>query len=213
MTDARQFSPSTARNREAILEVLCRVLPSTGTVLEIASGTGEHAAFFAPRLPHLFWQPSDIDSAALASIEAWRTCVDAPNLRPVVMVDAAAQPWSVGEAAAGGAIDRPDAMFSANMVHIAPWVAAQGLLAEAGRLLAPGAPLVLYGPFKVSGRHTAPSNEAFDASLRARNTAWGVRDREALATEAALRGLALEETVQMPANNLILVFRKAPAVV
>ena len=198
MTDARHFAPATARNREPIFEVLSRLLPPSGTVLEIASGSGEHAAWFAPRLPHLVWQPSDADSRALASIAAWAEDVGAANLRAPLHLDAAVPPWPVAEPVA--------AIFNANMIHISAWATALGLLAEAGRLLAIGGKLILYGPFKVDGQHTAPSNEAFDQSLRERNPAWGVRDRTVVAEAAARHGLLLDEIVAMPANNQILVF-------
>jgi SAM-dependent methyltransferase len=201
--DLRRFAPATERNRQPILDVLRRVLPATGTVLEIASGTGEHAAYLAPRLPDLLWQPTDADPDALASIEAWRRHTAAPNLRPAIALDAATPPWPLPTGLA------PAAIFNANMIHIAPWAAALGLFAEAGRLLAPGAPLVLYGPFRVGGEHTAPSNAAFDESLRAREPAWGVRDRLVVAEVAARHALMLAEIVDMPANNLTLVFRKA----
>jgi SAM-dependent methyltransferase len=202
--DLRRFAPATERNRQPIFDVLRRVLPATGTVLEIASGTGEHAAFMAPRLPDLLWQPTDPDPDALASIDAWRRHTGAPNLRPPLALDAASPPWPLPAGLS------PAALFNANMIHIAPWAAALGLFAEAGRLLAPGAPLVLYGPFCVGGAHTAPSNAAFDESLRARDPAWGVRDRLVVAETAARHGLLLDEIVEMPANNLILVFRRAP---
>ena len=198
--DLRRFAPATGRNREPILAVLRRVLPAEGTVLEIASGTGEHAAFFAPHFPHLAWQPTDLDPDALTSIDAWREFTGAANVRAARHLDASLPPWPVD--------DPPAAMFNANMIHIAPWTAALGLLNEAGRLLAPGAPLVLYGPFMNGGRPTAPSNAAFDASLRHRDPAWGVRDRETVVEIAARNGLVLSEAVDLPANNQILIFRK-----
>lgn len=200
--DARRYAPATSRNREPILAVLTRVLPRRGTVLEVASGTGEHAAWFASRLPELVWQPSDLDPQALQSIEAWRAAEGAPNLRSPILLDAATPPWPVEEP--------PAAIFSANMIHISPWAATLGLLAEAGRVLLSGGQLVLYGPFMVEGRHTAPSNEDFDRSLRDRDPRWGVRDREVIVALALEHGLELRECVSMPANNLTLIFARSP---
>jgi len=193
------LSPAAARNREPILAVLRRVLPERGTVLEIASGTGEHAAFFASHLPRITWQPSDIDPQALASIEAHRANANAPNLPAPVVLDATAQDWPVTQA---------EAIVSINMIHIAPWSAAEGLMRGAARVLAPGRVLYLYGPFKENGQHTAPSNEAFDQSLRARDPAWGVRDTGEVSDLAAKHGLAFVERVAMPSNNLSIVFKR-----
>jgi len=199
--DARRFAPATARNRQPILEVLQRVLPAEGTVLEVASGTGEHAAFFTPRLPEgLRWQPTEAESEALAGIDAHARESGCARILPAVRLDAAAEDWPVDEAAA---------VFCCNMIHIAPWAAAEGLFAGAGRLLPPGAPLVLYGPFKREGQHTAPSNEAFDKSLHERDSRWGVRCLDEDVTPLAARtGFELDEIALMPANNLTLVFRK-----
>jgi SAM-dependent methyltransferase len=190
-------SPAAARNRGPILGVLRRVLPPTGTVLEVASGTGEHAVHFAAGLPDVTWQPTDRDPEALRSISAHRVAAGLPNLLAPMELDVTAAAWPV---------ERADAVVSINMIHIAPWPAAEGLVAGAARLLAPGGVLFLYGPFREDGRHTA-SNAAFDDSLRARNPEWGVRDlRDA---EALIRrhGFGLAETVAMPANNLSVVFR------
>lgn len=176
---------------------LAALLPAQGLVLEVASGSGEHCAWLAPRFPALDWQPSDPDAAALASIAAW--CEGQANVRPPLMLDAAATDWPVTGA---------DAIFCANMVHIAPWAAALGLMAGAGRVLAPGAPLILYGPFRRAGVATAPSNEAFDQSLRARDPAWGLRALEDVDAVAAVQGLALEQVIDMPANNLMVVWRR-----
>jgi len=192
-------SPSVARNRDPILAALCRVLPPTGTVLEIASGTGEHAVYFAAALPHLIWQPSDQDGKALRSIAAHRANSDLPNLLAPLSLDVAASGWPIEQA---------DAVVAINMVHISPWRATQGLLAGAGRILPPGGVLYLYGAYKENGTHTAPSNEAFDADLRRRNPEWGVRDREAIAELAASHGLTLVARIPMPASNLSLVFRR-----
>ena len=196
------LSPAVARNRDPILAVLRRVLPDRGTVLEIASGTGEHAAYFAAQLPYLVWQPSDVDPEALASIEAHREAANSPNLRAPVTLDVTAPVWPVTQT---------DAVVSMNMIHISPWTAAQGLIAGAARLLAAGAPLYLYGPFKENGKHTAPSNAAFDASLKARDPRWGVRDLDDVRALAASRGFEFVERVAMPANNLSLVFRRRAA--
>ena len=194
-----QLSPAVARNRDPILAVLRRHLPAQGTVLEIASGTGEHAAYLAPQFPHLVWQPTDVDPDALASIEAHRAAAGAPNLRAPIALDVTAPAWPV---------TRADAVVSINMIHISPWAAAQGLMAGAARLLPAGGVLYLYGPFKENGEHTAPSNAAFDASLRARDPQWGVRDIGEVRALADSHGFDFVERVAMPANNLSLVFRR-----
>jgi SAM-dependent methyltransferase len=193
-------SPSVARNRDPILSVLRRVLPRTGQVLEIASGTGEHAVHFAAALPHLMWQPTDRDDQALKSIAAHRAASGLPNLLAPLVLDAAAPEWPVG---------RADAIVAINMVHISPWRATQGLMAGAGHILPPGGVLYLYGAYKENGANTAPSNEAFDLDLRRRNPEWGVRNLEVVADLARKHGLGLVERVQMPANNLSLVFRRS----
>jgi SAM-dependent methyltransferase len=193
-------APAVARNREPILSVLRGVLPARGLVLEVASGTGEHAAFFAAALPDLVWQPSDPDPDHRRSIAAHRALSGLPNLRSPLELDAAAPEWPA---------DRAGAVVAINMVHIAPWAATAGLMAGAGRILGEGGLLFLYGPFKEGGAHTAPSNAAFDESLRARDPEWGVRDREVVEAEADRRGLVLAERVAMPANNLSLIFRRA----
>lgn len=195
----KRHAPATERNREPLLAVLREVLPTSGRVLEVASGTGQHAAWFARALPHLVWQPTDVDAESLESIEAWRTEEGPPNLLPPRRLDAGAEAWP--ETAA-------DVILNVNMIHIAPWTACQGLMRGAGRVLPPGGLLVLYGPYFVEGRDTAPSNLEFDASLRARNPAWGVRSLEAVTAEAALHGLERERVVDMPSNNLTVVFRK-----
>jgi len=204
MADARRHAPATARNREPILAVLSRVLPARGLVLEIASGSGEHAVAFAARLPGLRFQPSDADPQALASIEAWRVDAGVGNVLPALALDVEALPWALP-----AGIGAPDAILCINMIHIAPWSACLALLEGSSQWLAPGAPLVLYGPYREEGRHTAPSNEVFDASLRERDPAWGVRDLESVSAEAAARGFALEEVVAMPANNRTVVLRRA----
>lgn len=198
MTD-RSIAPSAERNAGPIRAVLERVLPSSGLVLEVASGTGQHAVHMARAVPHLTWQPSDPDPLARRSIAAWREEAALPNLRAPIALDAAAEPWPIGEA---------DAVVCINMIHIAPWQAALGLFRGAGRVLPDGGLLFLYGPYRFHGSFTAPSNAEFDASLRARDPAWGVRDLDDLEPAAAAAGLRLEETVPMPANNHSLVFRR-----
>jgi SAM-dependent methyltransferase len=199
MTDQRAYAPATGRNREAILEVLKRILPASGRVLELSAGTGEHAVFFAGALPHLTWQPSDVDARALLSIAAHREASNLGNLRPPLTIDAAAPVWQ---------IDRADAIVCINMIHIAPWAACAGLMAGAARTLPPGGVLYLYGPYKEGGAHTAQSNLRFDLDLRMRNPDWGVRDMENVVAQAAEQGLRHSETVAMPANNRSPVFVK-----
>ncbi len=199
-SDRRLYFPHVARNREPILEVLRRVLPRQGLVLEIASGGGEHAAYFASNLPGVIWQPTDANSEMFESIAAHRAAAGVANLLEPLHLDVAAEQWPV---------ERVDAMVCCNMIHIAPWAATEGLIAGAGRTLRRGAPLYLYGPFKVEGRHTAPSNEDFDTSLRARNPLWGVRDLTDVSSLAKRHGFALAETVPMPANNFSVIFRRA----
>jgi len=194
---ARRHAPATERNREPIAAVLGEELPDRGLVLEVASGSGEHAAFFAERFPDLTWQPSDPDDDALASIAEW--CAGMANVLPPIALDAAEADWPVAAA---------DAILCINMVHISPWKATLGLMAGAGQLLAPGAPLILYGPYRQRGVPTAESNEAFDVSLNTRNPAWGLRHVEEVSAAAAARGLLLDRIVTMPANNLSLVFRR-----
>jgi len=199
-SSARRHAPAAARNREPILAVLRRVLPPTGLVVEIASGSGEHAVHFARALPHLEFQPSDPDPDSRASIDAWRRHEALPNVRPAVALDATAATWP---------IEAPAAFSCCNMIHIAPWEAGLGLLRGAGRFLAPGHPLVLYGPFRRAGRHTAPSNERFDESLRERDARWGVRDLDEVVAEAQKQSLELDEIVEMPANNLTVILRRS----
>ena len=200
MTDARHHAPATERNREPILAILREALPARGTVLEIASGTGEHAIHFAAALPGLTFQPSDPDLDALASIRAWAVAAKLNNVRPPLLLDASAADWP---------IDHAEAILCINMIHISPWEATMGLFAGAARRLGDGAPLYLYGPYRRAGVATAPSNEAFDASLKARDPRWGLRDLDAVTALAAERGFTLERIVDMPANNLSLLFRKA----
>ena len=197
--DSRQFAPATQRNREPILAILREELPVRGLVLEVASGTGEHAVHFVHALPHLQWQPSDPSSEALASIAAWRETEGTSNLLAPVELDAASDDWPVTSA---------DAMVCINMVHISPWAATEGLMRGAGRLLPSGAPLILYGPYRRAGHELEPSNAAFDERLKARDPRWGLRELEELAQCAAAKGLGLSKVVEMPANNLTVVFRK-----
>ena len=194
----KRFAPATERNREPIRDVLARVLPGAGTVLEIASGTGEHAVAFAQAFPALTWLPSDADPAALASIAAWRAEAGLPNLAAPIELDATGA-WPALASAA---------IVCINMVHISPWPATEALFANAGRVLATGGVVYLYGPYRFSGAFTSESNAAFDRSLRARDPRWGVRDVDELVTTAHASGLALVETIAMPANNHSLIFRR-----
>ncbi|KPH64795.1 DUF938 domain-containing protein [Novosphingobium sp. ST904] len=199
MNDARRHAPAVARNRDPILAVLRGALPSSGLVLEIGSGTGEHAVHFARAMTGRDWQPTDPDAAARASIEGWRETERLPNLLAPLELDAAAQDWPVESA---------DAIVCINMVHISPWQSALGLVAGAGRLLPAGAPLVLYGPYRRAGHAIEPGNAAFDEDLKRRNPEWGLRLLEDVADIAAVRGLDLERVISMPADNLSVVFRK-----
>jgi SAM-dependent methyltransferase len=194
----KRHAPATERNRDPIAAVLREVLPPSGLVLEVASGTGEHAAYFARLFPALDWQPSDPDPNALTSIESWAADAGAPNLLPPVELDAAGT-WP---------IERADAVVCINMVHISQWAATLGLMAGAARLLPPGGPLILYGPYRRSEVETAESNEAFDRSLKARNPGWGLRDLSQVSAAAEAEGLALQSVIEMPANNLTVVFRR-----
>ncbi|MBL8698451.1 MAG: DUF938 domain-containing protein [Alphaproteobacteria bacterium] len=206
-TDARISAPATERNREPILAVLARVLAPrggaagfAGDVLEIASGTGQHVAFFAARLPALSFQPSDPDAERRASIAAWVAEAGVGNVRAPLDLDVMHEPWPVAHPVA--------AILCINMIHISPWEATLALMRGAGRWLPPGAPLYVYGPFMREGRHTAPSNAAFDADLRGRDPRWGVRNLETVSEVAHAHGLSLDEVVEMPANNLSVVFRR-----
>ncbi|WP_287940106.1 DUF938 domain-containing protein [Sphingopyxis sp.] len=195
----KRHAPATLRNRDAIAAVLGDWLPASGTVLEVASGSGEHAVHFAAAFPKLDWQPSDPDPAALASIAAWSAEAGLPNIAAPLHLDASAPDWPLGHA---------DALLCINMVHISPWAATLGLFAGAARLLGPGAPLILYGPYLEADVATADSNLAFDESLRSRNPAWGLREVEAVIDAAAPHGFRFAERRTMPANNLMLLFRK-----
>lgn len=205
MNDERQFAPATQRNREPILEILQRILPSTGTILEIASGTGEHAVFFAPRLSGQKWLPTDINYLSLASISAWLKYEPSDNIYPPILLDVSANIWPVE--VEQQYLREITAIVSINMIHIAPWSACLGLMAGAGRILPENGILYLYGPFKQKGQHTAPSNAAFDEMLKSQNAAWGVRDLDDVIAVAEKHNLQWRETILMPANNLSVVFQ------
>jgi Protein of unknown function (DUF938) len=200
--DGRLYAPAAARNREPILDVLRRHLPSRGLVLEVASGSGEHVAHFAKSSgPDLIFQPSDPDPGARTSIDAWATALDLDNIRPAIGLDVSSDRWPISYA---------DAMLCINLIHIAPWTAAIGLMRGAADILPIGGVLFLYGPFRRNGHHTAPSNQAFDRDLRTRNPAWGVRDLEAVAALAKAHGFAQPVVEETPANNLSLIFLRMP---
>jgi len=205
--DARLYAPATQRNREPILGILARVLPARGALLEIASGTGEHAAWLAAQLPGLTFQPSDPLPAHRASIAAWVASSGLPNLRAPLALDVTTADWEKGE----GIPRDLAAILCINLIHIAPWAAALGLLRGAGAALGAGRLLYLYGPYRRGGEHTAPSNAAFDRSLHAQDPAWGVRDLEAVAAAAEGAGFDLDEVVPMPANNLSVILRRRAA--
>jgi hypothetical protein len=194
VNDPRRHSAAAERNKAPILEILRRILPPRGFVLEIASGTGQHVAHFAPALPRLEWQPSEVDPDLRASIRSWTLGLE--NVREPLALDVHARPWP---------IERADAVVCCNMIHITPWDTTLALF-EGARLLA-AKTMFLYGPYRRDGDHTSPSNAAFDADLRARDARWGVRDMEAVADVAAVNGFVLEEVVAMPANNFSLVMR------
>lgn len=196
---ARRSAPAALRNREPIARVLSEWLPQKGLVLEIASGTGEHAAYFALVFRGLDWQPTDVHADALSSIAAWREEVQLTNLLPPLILDASSADWP---------IERADAVLSINMVHISPWASALGLLAGAARVLRRDAPLILYGPWLKDDIITAKSNLAFDVDLKRRDAEWGLRRVEDFAAAAAKCGLRFEETRAMPANNLMLLLRR-----
>lgn len=197
---AKRHAPATMRNRDVIGDVLARELPEVGVVLEVASGSGEHAVYFAERFPNLVWRPSDPDPEALASINAYRTEYASENVREPVMVDAAADDWPVQSV---------DAVLCINMVHISPWSATEGLFANAAKLLDTGAPLILYGPYFEAGVEPAPSNLAFDQSLKSRDPLWGIRNLAEIDAVAAHTGFTRSARYAMPANNLMLIYRRA----
>ena len=200
--DQRMFSPSAARNSAPILEFIKSVLPTTGLVLEIGCGTGEHAVCFAQAMPNLIWQPSDTDTDARASTASWIKYVGLKNVLTPLDINVCSTLWGVEETAPF------DAIISINMIHIAPWAASLGMFAGAGRLLCDAGLLILYGPFMRGGVHNAVSNADFDASLKARNPSWGVRDLDDLEHVGEASGLSLHEMIEMPSNNAIVVFSK-----
>jgi SAM-dependent methyltransferase len=195
--DERETAPSAERNKGPILDVMRRVLPARGAVLEIGSGSGQHVAHFAAALPLLEFQPSELDTARHASIRAWTRGLR--NVKPPIELDVTRRPWPV---------DAADAIICINVIHISPWAATLKLMQGAAAILPAGGVLVTYGPYRRDGRHTAPSNEEFDASLRSRNSEWGVRDMEEVEAAANRAGLRLEEVVPMPANNFTMVLRR-----
>ncbi|NJR70757.1 MAG: DUF938 domain-containing protein [Synechococcales cyanobacterium CRU_2_2] len=207
--DARRFAPATERNREPILAILDTVLPPSGTVLEISSGTGEHAVFFAPRLQRLRWQPSELDPLLRDSILAWMRLFPAQNLLPPLDLDVRRSPWPIkmpdqkGQSLA----EAITAIVNINMIHIAPWEACQALFSGAERVLPDGGIVYLYGPYKCRDYPTAASNLAFDQSLRDRNSAWGLRDLETVVALAQAHHLKLHQVIEMPANNLSVIFQ------
>lgn len=198
----KQTWPAPERNKQPILDVLSRTLPKRASVLEIASGSGQHAAFFAAQQPGWTWQPSDHDAENLASIAAWVTESQLPNLRAPIRVDVLEADWQLSEA------EPLDAIFCANMIHIAPWACCLGLIQGAARYLRSGGRLALYGPFMLAGEHTSESNATFDASLKARDAAWGIRDADQVIALCAEVDLRLVERAAMPANNQTLVFER-----
>ncbi len=207
--DARQYAPAAERNRQPILAVLQRVLPQTGTILEIASGTGQHAAYFAPQLQPRHWFPSDCNPRAFESINAWRIDSGCQTLYSPIFLDVTVTPWLLEEGEHSELNSHPiSGIVNINMIHIAPWSACLGLMAGAGRILPRTGILYLYGPFKREGEHTAPSNAAFDQSLRTSNPQWGVRDLEAVIEVAQAEGLQVKEVIEMPANNLSVIFEQ-----
>ena len=200
--DARQYAPATRRNREPILEILLEVLRRQSTVLEIASGTGEHAVYFASKLKSCRWIPSDTNVMSWDSIMAWKKAESVENLTPPLAIDVTQARWQRQVA------EEVDAIVNINMIHIAPWEACLGLMEGAREILSPGGILYLYGPYKRNGEHTAISNVKFDRSLRDRNPLWGVRDLEAVVEAAAAQNLSLERVIEMPANNLSVIFSR-----
>jgi SAM-dependent methyltransferase len=199
LKDGELESPAAERNKQPILDAIRPWLPAAGTVLEIASGTGQHVAHFARALPALDWQPTEPDARLLAAATRRVSSAGLANLRAPLRLDVLESDWPVAAAAA---------VVCINMIHIAPWAATEALIEGAARVLASGGPLCLYGPFRRGGRHTAPSNEAFDQSLRARNPEWGVRDLDEVERRARRCGFELAEVVSMPANNLTVVLTR-----
>ena len=202
----KRFAPATERNREPLLEVLKQHLPEHGTVLEVAAGTGQHAAFFAPRLTPRWWLPTDLDEANIASIAAWREEAGASNLLSPQTLDVLATRWSVEESVLPEPIS---AIVNINMVHISPWSCCEALFDGAARIIDAQAPVLMYGPFKRGDEHTAPSNAVFDQQLRAQDPDWGVRNLEDVINVAEARGFLCDVVIPMPANNLMVRFIRA----
>ncbi|MBM85246.1 MAG: SAM-dependent methyltransferase [Rhodospirillaceae bacterium] len=202
-TNFRRDAPAARRNAGAILPILADILPASGTVLEIGSGTGQHAVIFAQALAPIKWLPTDTSQAQLASISAWISGSKPPLPLSPRKIDATSKVWPIDT------VDDVGAIFSANVIHISPWAVCAGILAGAGRILPEDGPLVFYGPFKRDGQHTAPTNAAFDASLRLQNSEWGVRDVADIAVGGETEGLILTQVIEMPANNLIVTLRRA----
>ena len=202
-------SPAAERNKAPILAQLQRLLPASGRLLEIAAGTGQHAAHCAAALPGWAWQPTDPDATALQAISAWSASAATPRLLPPLQLDVLVEPWPVCGPDSGPDSPPWDAVYCANLLHIAPWACCGALMRGAARCLAPRGLLITYGPYLVDGEATAPGNQAFDADLRARNPAWGIRWLHQVSAEAAARGLLLQQRVAMPANNSLLVFGRA----
>ena len=198
--DSRQYAPAASRNRGPILDVLRPILPSSGLVLEVASGTGEHVVHFARAFPMLEWQPSEPSREARQSIDAWIAAEGTDNVHPPLDLDVASDSWPVDHAAA---------VVCINMIHISPWAATEGLMRGASRILDPGAPLYLYGPFRRAAKPIEPSNAAFDEDLRSRDPRWGLRDLDEVAACASSHGFNPDGVVEMPANNLSVIFRRS----
>jgi hypothetical protein len=201
----KRYAPATERNKGPLLAVLQSQLPEQGVVLEIASGSGQHAAYFAPRLAPRLWLPTDVGAANLASISEWCAEVESEWLLPTQHLNVLDSVWAVEQQALPEAVS---ALVNINMLHIAPWACCHGLFAGAKRILVDRGVVLIYGPFKQNGQHTAASNEAFDASLRGENTSWGIRDQESVTEVALEAGFECVETIPMPANNQALVFHR-----
>ncbi len=199
--DKRQFSPACERNKDPILVVLKQHLPDQPHVLEVASGSGEHGHYFCQQLPHIIWQPSDIDPRYQESVVAWQKHQPLDNFLPPLTLNMTDETWF------NNVKNTINSMFNANMAHISPWAATEGLFNGAGQVLNPNGKLFLYGPFKIEGQHTAPSNSEFDKSLKARNPQWGIRNLEDITALAKQNGLVIEQKIAMPANNFMLIFR------
>ncbi|MBL4800625.1 MAG: DUF938 domain-containing protein [Emcibacter sp.] len=202
----KKYAPATDRNREAILKVLKGCLPDHGTILEIASGTGQHAIYFVEQLPNHYWQPSDPDLNCRNSISAWWWETQLNNILPPMDINTQADNWPIENSTPPLPVT---SMVCINMIHISPWASTVGLMKGAARILPKYGVLYLYGPYKIDGKHTAPSNELFDISLHSRNSEWGVRDLNDVKELAKDHGFGFVKTVEMPANNLSVIFKKS----